>query len=170
MLQRIAIEDFAQEIRADLPELLNEFECLMYSSLQEYYGETFARVKLACNILERQGVIQLRQTASRAYIIEPIILKGIRIQLHPDLKVLTPLQRSLTTTIVQLCGNQNTDTCRTNYAQLSRITHCSYGGIRACMSRLIELGYFEIVTKGKRGKQDVMVIKLTPKTENLKNV
>lgn len=167
---KISVEAFAKEISDDLPELVKTYGVIFYTNLAEYYGESINRIKSAIDILWNKNIVSVVRSSNNAFIIIPVSNEKMRLATHPDLIVLTPLQRSVVIKLVQACKKQNASLIQTNYSQLARVSNCSYGGLRACLQRLEELEYVAITAKGLRGKQDVMLIELTMKTRRLMNV
>ena len=150
---KIPLEDFAKEIIEDFPALYKDNpKGISFNTLSEYYGEKLARVKAVCELLRTQGLIQVAQTNSKAYFILPAFRT-----INPML-ILTELQGDVLTKIAKACRQGNTTQLSTSYSQLSRLANCSYGGLKACMNRLIELGYLEIISNSVRGKQNNLII------------
>lgn len=154
---RVSIETFAWEVYNDLPKLIEEHVTGVYiSHMQEYYGESAARVMKACQILQERGKVVLAQAASNAhYIIPPDYVCPV-----PFIE-LTDLQRKLVLYLHRTCRFQHTRQMRTNYSQLARIMNCSYGGLHTCTARLVDLGYLIITEPSKAGKQNQLLITLT---------
>lgn len=150
---KIPLEDFAKEIIEDFPVLYKDSpKGVSFSTLSEYYGEKMARVKAACELLRTQGVVQVVQSNSKSHFIVPAFRA-----LNPML-VLTELQADVLTKIAKTCREGQTSRLSTSYSQLSRLAGCSYGGLKACINRLTELGYLEIVSNSVRGKQNNLII------------
>jgi hypothetical protein len=157
--KRLPIQEFADEIAEDLPTLLEQNPGGIYfSELMSFYGETITRVTKAVSILETKGDITLHAAASRAQFIVP---KGVGLTiLFPELSV---LQRRVAIYARTLASQKQVTKVETDYSQLCRIMHCSYGGLRACIKRLQELGYLNIEEQSQRGKQGCLVLSLHQK-------
>lgn len=164
-IARLTVDEYAQEIADDLEVLISDHPSGIYiSHLQEYYGESISRTNKACQILVQRQVVTLHQAASKAHYIVPT-----GVELAVPLPELTALQRKLALYLVDICIKHATTRVRTNYSQLSREMHCSYGGLRACLRRLTDLQYLFIESPSLRGKQDEMILSLGQKLVDLKN-
>ena len=163
MTKSIPYPEFVKELAEDLPQIVQQDGFPNISYLVEYYGETTARVKAACRELEHRGKVVIKRAVNNAYIIVPV---SELVEVSP-LLLLTPLQKDLLILFARLCQHRKTDTVVTNYSQLARVVKCSYGGLRICVTRLVELKYIEILTTAVRGKQDSMTIRITPKLKEV---
>jgi len=157
----VPLADYAEEVMEDLPKLIASYPTgVRITHLQAYYGETSSRTVKVMYMLAEQGRVHLGRTTSRAQYITPI-------GYEPPTKFpeLTELQRKLLVYILDKCNSHipPASMIKTNYHQLSRIMNSSYGGMRACLKRLIELGYLHMTEQPKSGRQDGMVISIGAK-------
>lgn len=148
------MKEFVQEIRDDLPKLIERFPLGIYmADLTSEYGETPARIGRACRILEEEGSIKMLHAASKANYILP---QGYTPTI-PFMN-LTDLQRKLLMYLCKICKEHHTIQIKSNYSQLSRIMSCSYGGLHSCLNRLAALAYIVIDSESQRGRQDMLVV------------
>lgn len=151
---RISLEDYQREILSDLPQLIEQHPDGIYiADLVEWYGESVNRTIKACQNLSRENRLQLLQAASKAYYVLPNAY-----QPKEALLELTPLQRQLVMYVARLASRSTINQVKTNYSQLARVLNSSYGGLRACVNRLVALGYLEMHHPSERGKQDQMLL------------
>jgi len=155
---RIPLEEYANEILQDLPQLFKQYPAGIFTAqLQDFYGEPITRTLNACRKLASNGNVQLRRTAAGAYCMLPVGVKMLPVW------ELSPLQLRLATLIRNICIREKTRYLKSNFSQLARQLNCSYGGVRACVFRLHELEYIVIKQPSKRGKQDMMLIQVLDK-------
>lgn len=160
---KVTVQQFADEIKSDLQELITQYpDGIYYTHLMEYYGESISRVREACMILLHFGHIERHRNVSNAFFILPKSTEITPIS-NVALLQLTPLQRKLALFIARRCTEAGTSVLRTNCSQLSRVIDCSYGGLRACLDRLVALRFVYILSWGGRGKQDEMKIQVSSK-------
>lgn len=166
--ERIPVLSFARELASDLDELARQYpNGIYYSHLSGYYGESVARVQKAVAILENQKVLTLYKSPNNAYYVlptAPILRTG------NDLYAgLSDLQMRLVGLVERECLRQKVDRLKTNYSQLSRVLNCSYGGLKQCVKRLVDLEYIQILEPPKRGLGDEMIVALGKKMVAQKN-
>lgn len=156
---KIPIENFAFEILADLPKLLEEHpKGVMIQHLHAYYAESTVRIIKAITILEEKHHIRVYKAANHSSYILPL-----EAGLPDELGGLSDLQRGCCQLLRKICTDNKTTLVRTNYAQLARLLKCSATGIRTCIDRLVQLGYLNIVEPSKHGKQSELLLKLGDK-------
>ena len=166
--ERVPVLSFAREISTDLEDLMFQHPTGIYlSDLQAYYGESIARIQKAVDILEGQRSIVKKKSPSNSYYILPASPDVIaRTGTKQKFAGLTELQMTVVEFFERECTRQQVVRLRTNYSQLTRILNCSYGGLKQCLKRLIDLGYLRIEEPPRRGKSDEMVIALGPKLDS----
>lgn len=163
-LKKIPVETYAREIKSDLNLLIQQYpEGIYYSTLIEYYGESISRTIKACSILKRNKDVDLYRSVSNAIFILPYGMTPT-----VPFPVLSGLQRSIVLLILDICTQNKTNRVQTNYSQLARIVKSSYGGLRACLKRLVELEYLQIDNESKRGKQCELIISLGKELQDKK--
>ena len=166
--ERVPVLSFAREISADLEDLMFQHPTGIYlSNLQDYYGESIARIQKAVDILEGQKSIVKKKSANNSYYILPASPDVIeRTGAKQKFAGLTVLQVSVVEFLEKECKRQQVTRLRTNYSQLTRILNCSYGGLKQCLQRLVSLEYLRIEEPSKRGKSDQMIIALGTKLDS----
>jgi len=155
---RVSVQDFANEIQRDLPRLLREHPSgIFISDLQNEYGESPSRCKVAIRILQEKHAITLHQADSRAYFFFPTSH-----QPNIPLLSLTDLQRSICIYLLTICKANATPTSivHTNYAYLAKRLQCSNGGIKSALHRLEKLQYLTILQESQRGYADGLHLQL----------
>lgn len=167
-LQKVVtpIEDFAQEILTDLPQLYALYpKGITVGALREEYGESPQRILRAISILERDNHVQVSRTGQDPNHLQPTIETPTSIaKKESPYGSLSELQRRTIIYLTDLCQASQTDRVRTNYGQLARILGASSGGIRTCIARLATLGYLTIESPSAHGSQNSLVLRLTPQT------
>ena len=150
----IPLGKYAQEILEDLPELMeNNPQGILISQFCDFYGETTSRTYRACRLLSEAGKITLFKTSSNAFRVLPFN------ETTPDaLLRLSIRQRRLVKFFVELCEQKFSQRIKTDYSQLSRLTNCSYVGLRSNMVRLEQLGYIKIEISSVKGKQGGLIV------------
>jgi hypothetical protein len=144
----VSFDDFVEEMQSDLPKLWAKNTKVSFKFLQEYYGETQARVGRAVYELHDRRFLELTNTKMTTALIVPSQQDTTKIAANKPfrgyLNTFTSLQRHMLLALLQECHkgflsqSRPPYKVRTNYFQLARLLNCSYGGAVNSVDRLVK--------------------------------
>lgn len=160
--RKIPIENFAYEIRQDLPELIAKYpDGILIQHFHDWYGEHPTRILKALTLLERKHALTVHSTASGTHYAVPV-----GYTLPTKFPELTDLQRRTLQLLLRTALNAvpPTNKVNSNYSQLARLLSCSIGGLQTVLQRLQHYGHISILSTAQQGKQSGLLIEIHQNT------
>lgn len=158
----ITVEDFADEILNDLPNLISFHRGgVTTKHLLAFYGESYIRIRAAVKFLASKDLVHLWKNNENVYYIVPY---GYPIPQR--ICTLTELQALLAYKLCSLCETLGRETVQTSYSQLARWTGFSNGGVRLAIDVLCSCNYIDILSPSKVGKKSDLRLLIKQELKN----